>query len=325
MNRKSLVILSLIAAVVLAIWLLSVSSQDTTTSLTPKQTLLTNLTSERGTLDKIIIQPGGSSPITLVKNEQQWVYQEKFNFPANLKTIRKLLDDLSDLSLLEAKTSRPDNYPLIGVEEPTAESGQGVKISFFQNDTLLAGLIVGHYQPRIGTFVREVNHDQSWQVKNRILVDTRPVDWLHADLLPFKPEQVKSIEFRLSGSPHYQLSRQNTESPFEITTESPDIPAALTEQRAAVLISELPEVFKAEDVAPYVDLPQTVSVTQTRFETFDGKTYVILSWKEKDHYFAAYPFSEEFSDTFRPTWKISIAEPHFNRLNRTLSEISNPE
>jgi hypothetical protein len=127
MRRKPLLILILltVAVAVAAV----VAQRDTSTVAGAGEPLFPAL------LDNIndvttIEGVGRGETFTLVRDGDRWVVSEKHRFPADQQNARQLILGTARLTRIEPKTSNPDLYARIGLDDIHAEGGNSVQYTF---------------------------------------------------------------------------------------------------------------------------------------------------------------------------------------------------
>lgn len=116
----------------------------------------------------------------------RWTAPERGSFPLDADKVHQLLVGAAALNRIEPKTSKPELYAQLGVEDPTSAEAASIRYTLRTGSgEALADLIVGEGKPAKGDvsateyFVREPDQAQSWLVKGTLPsgVDTLQ-DWL---------------------------------------------------------------------------------------------------------------------------------------------------
>lgn len=71
-----------------------------------------------------VVLTRNSGTATLKQQGDRWIFVEKGNYPANGEQVRRVLVELAELRPVESKTRKPDLYPRLQVEDPTAKDGR---------------------------------------------------------------------------------------------------------------------------------------------------------------------------------------------------------
>ena len=72
-----------------------------------------------------ITTAGDDTIVTLVKGESQWRVEQKSGYAADTGKIRQLLLGLADARLREAKTTNPENFHFLALQDISNPDAQG--------------------------------------------------------------------------------------------------------------------------------------------------------------------------------------------------------
>jgi hypothetical protein len=222
----------------------------------------------------------GSDKIEFAAIGGKWAVVEKGNYPAAPTKVRRLLLGLSDLTLLEAKTQKPELFSRLELEEP----GTGSKSTLVQLQNRLGvsivSLIVGKTRrDRIGSgndtvYVRKPGENQTWLGRGSIDVSGSAVSWLDRRIIDIPAARVASMTFTDGDQPPLVLKRDQANSEFAVADPPPDTQfksgKQLGEPAAALAALEL------DDVKPATDMPvPDGGGPAATFVTFDGLTVTL--------------------------------------------------
>jgi hypothetical protein len=213
MRSKTLVMLALVT-VVIVLAAIVVRQQSTTIpqqgkALFPELlTRINDVTEVKGT--------SAEGSYTLQLRDGRWVVKEKEAYPANADKVRQLLFGLGQLRRVEPKTSNPELYDQIGVQDVDAKGAKSVqiKLSDAKGETL-AEIIVGKHQlskadlSQREYFVRSPGDPQSWLVEGKLPEDKSPSNWLRKDILGLDPGRVREVRVTHADGQHLTLRRKN--------------------------------------------------------------------------------------------------------------------
>jgi len=91
------------------------------------QPVMKALKAQLNNVTEVRISKGDGSKSTLRKQPTGWIVGER-EYPADTTKVRKLLIDLSSLNTVEAKTSDPEKYSLLGVEDVNTSTATGTRV-----------------------------------------------------------------------------------------------------------------------------------------------------------------------------------------------------
>lgn len=130
----------------------------------------------------------------LAKQDQGWVVVNRNNYPADLTKVREYLIKLADSNIREVKTSKPENYARLGVEDLSIETatGLGVELGGLKAPVkLIVGISAGTGTP--GTFVRRDGEAQSLLVSGDLVPERESGNWMHKEIVDLPSSQVLSV------------------------------------------------------------------------------------------------------------------------------------
>jgi hypothetical protein len=218
---------------------------------------------------------------TLKRGSDGWTVAEKSGYPADLAKIREFLIKLDQTTLLEAKTSNPQRYADLGVDDVKDKDAKGVRVE-------LAGLaqpakvIVGNYNGAGGggTFVRMDGDAQSWLAKGNITVDKNTADWEKRDLTDIASNRLASITLT---NPDGKVLKVYKEQAGDANFKVADVPKGreTSSEFAANGLGSMLAGLKADDAFPAKEMPPPEKVYKADYVAFDGLLVSITGW-EKD-------------------------------------------
>lgn len=140
-------------------------------------------------------------PLTLERRDGIWVVAERGGYRANQAYVSQLLAGLSQLEKIEPKTSRPDRYARIGLEEPGSEGSRARQYTVEDAaGTALATVIIGDDKPARSSpsdteyYVRLPGEEQTWLVQGALPRTSGTVDWLDDALLDLDINRLARVE-----------------------------------------------------------------------------------------------------------------------------------
>ena len=186
--------------------------------------LLPALAGELDTVSSLSVLKGSATPtVTVHKQGEQWTVAERANYPADASKVRKLLLTLSDAKIREEKTSNPDSYAIIGVEDASKAGATGAQIDLTAKSGKL-GVIVGKPAGQ-GNFVRRPAEKVSYVAEPGISFEAEPRFWIDTRLMDIASDKIQSIEYRSAAGPGYLVRRITEPAPKPPEAKAP-APAA---------------------------------------------------------------------------------------------------
>jgi len=263
----------LLAAALLAICgAIYLSSQRNLPRDTQDAPLLPQLGKELNSVTALSVRKGSAAnAVTLHKVAGQWTVAERGDYPADVIKLRKLLLDMADLKIVEAKTSNPASFAVIGVEDPSSPGAGGSEITVTAPQgkyVLIVGKPVGQ-----GSFARRGGENQSYIVQPALSVQPEPRSWIDPQLIDVASSTIQSIAVKPAAGFGYTLHRlNNAASGFSlegVPANRQPVDAKALEPSPGLLSN-----FTAEDVAKAADVDFS-NATQAVITQADGSVLTL--------------------------------------------------
>ena len=235
-----------------------------------------------------VVGVGAGETFTLVRDGGRWVVSEKQGFPADQDKARQLILGTARLKRIEPKTSNPDLYEKIGLDDIRAEDGNAVQYSFKNaaGDTL-AEIIIGN--SRLGRadpqtneyFVREPAVPQTWLVEGKLPDAVGVIDWLDSSVLSIERDRVRQVTVQ---HPDGAVVTVVKKKPSQQTFDLLDVPEG-TELESKWKLSDLGRSLASldmEDVMPASEARVPDDGLTVEMTTFDGLRVSLRSVKDGD-------------------------------------------
>jgi Domain of unknown function (DUF4340) len=214
--------------------------------------LLPKLAQELNSVTGLSVRKGSAAnAVTLHQIAGQWTVAERGDYPADLVKLRKLLLDMADLKIVEAKTANPASFAIIGVEDPSSPGAGGTELTVTAPQAkyvLIVGKPVGQ-----GSFVRRGGENQSYIVQPALSIQPEPRSWIDSRLIDIASTTIQSIAVKPAAGAGYTLHRlERADSGFSLD----GVPAGRKPLDAKALEPSpgLLSNFTAEDVAKAGDV-----------------------------------------------------------------------
>ena len=234
--------------------------------------------------------------INLVRAGDGWVLADRDNFPVASAQVKELLMQIAAFRIREAKTSKPENYASLGVEDLSTPSSGARQVSVLDaGDKPLADLLVGKERKAKGAdspahFVRRAGEAGSWLVEGDLTLKTKRNDWLDINIVNVAVERVRKSSLLNEGEPPVVVAKS---TPREQLFTLQDIPAG-KEARSIALVSNVGGLLldmRFEDVAAASKVaglsPRRIAVV----ETFDGLVATLKQYEVDGKRWASFSFA----------------------------------
>jgi len=283
MNQKTLVYLIGAALVALgAAVAINASHKPVSEASEQAQPLLPQLHDHVNDVNAITLTGAeGKVLATLKRDSNGWVVSEKNGYPADLAKIREFLLKLDQATLLEQKTSNPQRYADLGVDDVKDKDAKGVLVELSGLKEPLK-LIVGNYNGAGGggTFVRREGDAQSWLAKGNISVAKNTADWEKRDLTDIQSTRLASVTI---VNPEGKTLKVYKEQAGDANFKVADVPKGreTSSEFAANGLGSTLAGLKADDAFPAKDVSAPEKVYKADYAAFDGLVLSVVAW-DKD-------------------------------------------
>ena len=242
-------------------------------------------------LDKIndvttVVGVGRGETVTLERDGNRWVVAEKEGYPADQDKVRQLVIGTARLRRIEAKTSNPDLYAKIGLDDLNAKDGNAVKYTFKNaaGDSL-AEIIIGN--SRLGRadpqqseyFVREPALAQTWLVQGKLPNAVGALEWLESSILHVDRQRVRQVTVTHPDGAVVTISKKKpSQTGFDVQNPPEGMELA-SEYKLSDLGRSL-ATLDLEDVIPASKATVPDDGLKVEMTTFDGLRVVLRSVKD---------------------------------------------
>jgi hypothetical protein len=270
MNSRTLVALLAALGILVALaFAVSISQRPTETS---GGLLLPDLKTQLNAIDRIVVRTAGNKTVaTLVRSEAGWALSERHDYAADVGRIRKNLIALAEARMLEEKTSNPELYGRLKVEDIEKESAGGVQLDLGAGDKTTS-VIIGSTGVGGGdrAYVRRAGEPTSWLVSGAFDLPRDTGEWLDRSLTDIDAARVHAITITQPGGATVRIVKASPEATDFAVEGVPAgrelvYPAVGNAVGAALSDLNFDSLERAQDFAQ-----GDVKPTVARFETFDG-------------------------------------------------------
>lgn len=280
MKSRNLIMLALVAATVIGAWQVSQRKAPTTESAAVM--LYPGLIDHVNDARQVAIAAQDGT-VTVVRNGELWRVTELDGYPAEVATVKRALLQLASLKILETKTSKPEKYAQIGVEDRDAggTASRAVKV-MGGDDQVIVDLLLGKERPARamnapGHYVRRAGETRAYLVEGELELPAKPAEWVDTSIVNLPVDRVRQVTIQPTGG---EVIIVNKARPDVQLYTLANIPAG-QEVRARATVSSMggllldarfDQVVKAAKVAGVT--PRATAVV----ETFDGLTATVTRY-----------------------------------------------
>jgi hypothetical protein len=285
MTSRNLSILGLVAviAVVAGVWL---AGRQTSTPADTTAVLYPDLKKELDAVTAVrIVKAGGTPAVELERAEGGWTVAERNNFPADDAKLRKLITSLADAKLVEEKTSNPESYKALGVEDISNAAAGGVQIEIDGAKQPLKLIVGKQASGGQSYYVRRAGEPKSWLINKSIDTSSSADQWLRKSVIDVSADRVQSAEVTVGTAKPYSALKK-TRADADFTVEGLPKGKELSSPSAADNFATALAGLTLSDVQPATAVTDKPSAHAT-IKTFDGLVTEATGWKKDDKHYVA--------------------------------------
>lgn len=230
---------------------------------------------------------------TIVRKGDAWTVSDKGDYPAAFDKVRKLLVELAELRSLEQKTSTPDLFASLELEDLSQADAKSTVVTLKDaGGADLVSVVVGKVRvgrggsSGDGVYVRKANENQTWLAKGRLSLERGDVNWLDRVVIDVPRERVaKATLAQADGSKVVVTRPKATEKNFTLD----GVPAGkkakewdVNQMAAPLERLELDDVRSAPaNLVPTVPYAEIVTfdglVARAGLVELDGQTWIKIA------------------------------------------------
>ncbi len=290
MRKQSLLILAGLAVVLVLLGSWSVRQQQPADTLAEvRKPLLPDLQETLGDVVGVTIRAAGDTVILEARQQDGgWVAANKGGYPLKTARLRELLEALAEAEFQEAKTSNPQQYHHLGLQDIKEEDSKALHITIERKGQPALDVLIGNKAAGWNTsYARLLSDPQSWVLDREITVDRETVDWIEQDVIDIDLDRVQSVEHTAPDGETLRISKEHPDQPVFDVDAIPE-GKVLTYEAVPEVIADVIDNLRLEDVAPADGFPWPQDSTYLgTFRTFDGLVITSRAQKRDDEHFVA--------------------------------------
>lgn len=257
----------------------------------------------------------GEREVRLRRGGEGWVVENRGGYPARFEKVRETLVALADAKLVEPRTSRPERFADLWLEDPSAPEAKGVLVEVGDEaGAMIAALVVGKSAnsptgEQQGTFVRRFGEEQTYKSDLKARVDPTITEWISRDVLTLERSRVSSAAVTRAEGGDLRV-RRDTPQRSDFTVENMPPGRELRYATAGAEPVNAVEYVTLADVAPLDSIDfEGALVATTIYGCFDGLVITVRLAKVEEKYWAH--FAANADVTLRPPEPAEGEEPAF--------------
>ena len=211
-----------------------------------------------------IARQTGDEGATVQRQDDSWALGERDDYPVDVAKLRQLIIALADAEIVEEKTSNPEQYHRLGVDDPEA-GGEGAKVVVtgpdFSYAVILGDTAQGDYR-----YARIAGNATSYLIDEDPDVPESPSGWLLPDIVDIESSRVRRVAIAHADGETIVIEKATVEqTDFDVL----DVPEGreLSYPTVGNGIGSGLSMLELEDVRAHVD---AASTTNVEYLTWDG-------------------------------------------------------
>jgi len=277
MNKKSFAILTVVTTVAVIVAAVAVERGGKADVAESGGLAIPGLAGKVNDVAVIEVQAGETS-LSIRRQGDGWVVDEKHGYPADLGKVRKVVVELANLELLERKTRREERYARLEVEDPSAKDTKSAALALKSvSGETIADLVVGKRRFGLfrssgrGIYLRKLDNPQVWLARGDVEVGRTALEWLDRKLVRVEEEDIHRLVIRQpDGATLAAVKSTQTQKYF--TVENIPEGRKLSRANAADRISTAFDEVDLNDVRPESEVSFPEAYVQAELTTFYGLT-----------------------------------------------------
>jgi Domain of unknown function (DUF4340) len=210
--------------------------------------------------------------LAIERKGDAWGLADRGGYPVTDTKLRGMLTALTELRLVEPRTSEPEQYHRIGVADPDARDSKSSLLRVLDGaGKPMVSVIVGHRRVRTQAkvpeqvYVRRPGEAQAWLAEGSLQADSDPQLWLDRDIMNIDHNRIARV-VATRGDQTLEFTRQNGKFDLTRPAEHPKLEGYRVEDVSRALESLTLQDVQADDK------PVGEAVGRGVFTTSDGLT-----------------------------------------------------
>jgi hypothetical protein len=233
-------------------------------------------------------------------------------YPISQDKLAEFVDTMMRLKLVEAKTSKSQNYSRLGLQSIDTDDSMATLVTFKANDKSWQVLVGNKVTLGEGHYVLKPGNTQSWRTDKTISLPIDKFSWLKHPILPFQEQDISSVS--RVDSLNWQITR-SAGGDFQLI----DIPKDRALQYDSILnsvVSNLTNLNFELLLAANEDFAQSLKVlTQLEVITADQSTFQVIVSEFDDKHFVN--FSSKDHSAYWQKWYYQVSNFAAQQLIKT--------
>ena len=165
----------------------------------------------------------------IVKHGDTWGLEDRGGYVVQASKLRGMLTALTELRLVEQRTTDPEQFNRLGLEDPNGKTGTSNLLRVLDaSGKPIVAVIVGHRRVRTQgnvpeqVYVRRPDDNQTWLAEGSLQVDADPQLWLDRDIMNIDHARIANVAVT-HGDETLELARDGQKLVLKAPAEHPPL------------------------------------------------------------------------------------------------------
>lgn len=260
-----------------------------------KELLLPSLALSVNDIERIVVTgPGRQTIASLAKSDTGWTVDERGGYPADIGKIRQNVLTLAGARVVEEKTSNPELYDRLGVQDIDSEDATGVELAIYTPEETTV-LIVGETGVQgENAYVRRAGEARSWLVSADLDLGRETTDWVESEFLDIAPVSLQAVTITHPDQSVMRIEKASRDDTFVVA----EVPAGreLSFGGVASGVGSALSTLSFDNVLPDGEKSlDGIAPVLARYESFDGLIVRALSYSTEDGVWTKFGFDVDMA------------------------------
>lgn len=285
MSSRKLLVLGIAAVLALAAGMWLAGRQVSTEADGTRAALYPGLEAELDAIETVrIFKAGDARSVELKRGEGGWTVTERAGYRADEAKLGKLVRAIADAEIVEEKTSDPERYATLGVEDTGKHDAKGVRVEL-SGPAKPVNLIVGNAGAGASSrYVRRAGEKQSWLIDQALDAPSAPEAWLAKEVVDIESDRLQSATVTVKGERPYTAAK-GTRDDANFSVEKLPKGKSMRSPSGANGVATALSALTLTDVQAKDEFGSEPPADHARFATFDGLLVEIDGWKRDERRF----------------------------------------
>jgi hypothetical protein len=330
MQTRSLLLLLGLSVASAAGAIVTLQADQPARSLPAGVKLFADLATKQGQVTRITLAQG-KEKLTLVRQGDTWGLAEKGGYAVAPEKIRQILVDLTEVETLEGKTSKPELYARLNVDEGENSSARRLTL-YGEKDAVLADVFLGKLRASavnaaaLGLdkpmlYLRKAGEAQAFLVESRLNPKVEALEWLAKDLFDVPQEKVSAVTLTGADGTVIEIARDTAATPPDFVVTNPPEGRVSKKGWDVTGVAATLEAMALEDVRPAAALPADAPKSLSRFTLTEGAPITVALVKADGADWAVF---EGENDVLKAAkgWAYKLPSYKLERLQKSMTDLT---